>query len=78
MLIVIGLGCYSWCLEAGHYQGTKKKAWTEIVEAIELACPDEPIHDVKDTKKKFGNIKAIANAKIAEYNRSLSETGSLL
>ncbi|KZR98293.1 Uncharacterized protein APZ42_006358, partial [Daphnia magna] len=64
----------SWCLEAGHYQGTQKKAWTEIVEAIEQACPDEPIHDVKDTKKKLGNIKAIANAKIAEYNRSLSET----
>ena len=53
----------------------KKHAWTEIVEALEQACPDEPIHDVKDTKKKFGNIKAIANAKIAEYKRNLNETG---
>ena len=52
----------------------KKHAWTEIVEALEQACPDEPIHDVKDTKK-FGNIKAIANAKISEYKHSLNETG---
>nr|CAH0108004.1 unnamed protein product [Daphnia galeata] len=62
-------------LKPGITKEHKKRAWTEIVEALEQACPDEPIHDVKDTKKKFGNIKAIANAKIAEYKRSLTETG---
>nr|CAH0102725.1 unnamed protein product [Daphnia galeata] len=62
-------------LQPGITKEHKKRAWTEIVEALEQACPDEPIHDVKDTKKKFGNIKAIANAKIAEYKRSLTETG---
>ncbi|KZS00169.1 Uncharacterized protein APZ42_003650 [Daphnia magna] len=53
----------------------KKPAWVEIVEALQQACPDEPTYDIKDTKKKFCNIKAMANSKIAEYSRSLKETG---
>jgi hypothetical protein len=65
-------------LKPGITKEHKKRAWTQIVEALAHACPDEPLHDVKETKKKFGNIKAIATAKIAEYKRSLSETGSLL
>lgn len=53
----------------------KKPAWVEIVEALQQTCPDEPTHDIKDTKKKFCNIKAMANSKIAEYSRNLKETG---
>lgn len=62
-------------LKPGITKEHKKLAWLEIVEALAQASPDEPMHDVKDTKKKFGNIKSIASAKIAEYKRSLTETG---
>ncbi|KAI9557283.1 hypothetical protein GHT06_017108 [Daphnia sinensis] len=59
-------------LRPGITKEHKELAWIKLVEALQQTCPDEPIHDIKATKKKFCNIKAIANSKIAEYNRSLT------
>ena len=53
----------------------QQKAWADILEEINLSCPNDKQKNGAEMKKKWNNLKTAAKLDIAQHKKSLTETG---
>ena len=56
----------------------KKNAWKDIVEVLQVKCPDSKVRTVEEVKKKWNNLKTVASKDIARHRKSLAGAGIVI